>query len=109
MLSLIFQFRHKRIGKIRPNLAEGSIQDIAETLVSPELVGVNGTVPADASDTPPGTVPFIHLEEFQDLPCLWVLLLQHPLVEIGAVRMVVNGQDLFRHAPFMEVLCPIHD
>ncbi len=64
MLSLVFQFGHERIGKIRPNFAERSIQDIAEAYVSPKLVGMDGTVPTNAPDAPSGAVPFIHLEEF---------------------------------------------
>ena len=52
MLLLVFEFCHHRMGKIRPDLAEGFLQNVSKAEVSPELIRMHGPVPADAADAP---------------------------------------------------------
>jgi len=69
--SLVFQSAHQRIGYVRPHLAERASANVAEGVMPPKLIGVDGAIPTHATDAAPGAVAFIHLEEFQDFGGPW--------------------------------------
>ena len=49
-LRFISQFLQDRLVGIGPDLFERFLGDIAEGVIAPELVGVNGAIPANAAD-----------------------------------------------------------
>ena len=57
----IFQFGHKGVADVGPYFREFSLADVTETMMSPELVGMNRTVPTDTADTDAGTIAAVHL------------------------------------------------
>jgi len=77
--------------------------------VAPELVGMNGPVPADAAYSATGIVAFVHLEQFEHVGCARGFFPNHPEVYIRAVRVVVHGEHLFRLSPFVQVSGPVDD
>ena len=58
---LLLQFAHEIVGQIGPDFGKWPLSDIAEAEMAPELVGVDLTVPADATNASAGVVTFIHL------------------------------------------------
>ena len=84
MRSLVLELRQQGVRHVRPDLAEGALSDVPEGDPSPELVGVDLAIPADAADPVAGTVPLVHPEEFQDLRRpLWVLLEKAEIDRVG--------------------------
>ncbi len=77
--------------------------------MSPELVCMDGAVPAYTPDTPTGVISLVHLEKRQDFFSPPMLLPHHPEIEIGPIRMIVHGQNLLVDASIMQILCPIHN
>ena len=61
MLLFFFQLHEEVIGWIGPDVAESTFAHIAETVMSPKLVRMDGAVPRNASDAAAGVVPFVHL------------------------------------------------
>ena len=59
----IFQFGHKGVADVGPYFREFSLADVTETMMSPELVGMNRTVPTDTADTDAGTIAAVHLQK----------------------------------------------
>jgi hypothetical protein len=66
VLFLFFKFLHERLGGVGPDFRKGSVFNVSETIMPPELISINFAVPAYASDTPAGIVAFIHLQKLQD-------------------------------------------
>src|SRR5208337_3415297 len=80
---------------------------VSERIVSPELIGVDASVPTDTPDPPPGIVALVHLEQFEDLGRPGGILPQHPEVEVGAVGVIVHSEHFLGLATLVEVSGPV--
>ena len=92
-----------------PDLGEGALQHVAEGMVAPELVGMHLAVPGDAADAAAGVVALVVLQELEDLFGALGILTLHAHPHIGAVGVVVHGEDLFGLAGVEQGAGLVHD
>ncbi len=82
--------------RVAPDFAKRFLLDRADGFVAPELVRVDGAIPADAGEAIARGVAAIHLEEGHDIIGLGVTLFDHAHPEVGSIAVVVDGEDFER-------------
>ena len=107
MFLFVLQLAHERLGQVGPYFGKGTVLDIAETVMAPELIRMDTAVPADTPDSPAGAVAFVHLEKFQDFRAPLRIFFAQSQIEVGAVGVVVHGEYFLGFAPVMEIFGPI--
>ena len=95
--------------RVVPDLGEGAFEHVAEHVVTPELVGGDVAVPGNAADAAAGAVAFVELQEFEHFFGALGVFLQQAHPAVGAVGMVVHGEDFLGHAGVEAGAGLIHD
>ncbi len=109
MRLFVLQLCHERVGKVGPDLAEGALTHISKGIVAPELVRVDLAVPAHTADPVSGRISLVHLQQLQDLFRPFRVFPLQPEIDIGAVRVIIHGQDLGRKPLVVKPLRFIHN
>ena len=91
MALLFFELAQQRLGGVRPDGRKRALANVAETVMAPELVGVNFPIPTDAPDAAARVVPLVHLEQLEQPFAPFGVFTTQPQVEVRAVGMVVDG------------------
>ena len=109
MRPFVLELHQQRLGPVRPDLAEGALPDVSEGDPPPELVGVDFPVPTDAADPVAGAVSLVHPEKLQDLRRALRVFSPQAQINVGAVGVVVHGEDLLLQTPVEQIPGPVHD
>ena len=94
----VFQLRHERMRRVRPNLAEFALAHVPERFVPPKLIRMHRAIPTDAADADAGTVAAIHAQQAERLVGARMPLPRHAQIQIRRVAVIIHRQHLFFEA-----------
>ena len=80
--------------RLAPDLGERCLQHIADRMVAPELVGVDGSVPRNAPDPFARRVSAVERQQLQRPVGVGMFLRLHPQIEGDAVARIVHREHL---------------